>query len=178
MRGGGGPELRDRHPLTRHRRPPAPQRPRAAACVVHKGPLLNCWRLPLIGARLSRTERARWVVHQIKSKQAHTELACFGMAFRRATAFARSNSRRSSSAPVLQARVAGMSTSAATRQLFGAFCTDQDDRVSSAFLLGFLERNGLLRDDLRLGQMMKELDSLNAVDTDRALTLPEFAGAT
>jgi glutaminase len=66
----------------------------------------------------------------------------------------------------------------ATRQLFSAFATERDNEVSSAFFLGFLFRNGLLRGDPRLSQMMQELARLNAVDVDRALTLGEFAVAT
>lgn len=99
------------------------------------------------------------------------------MAFR-TTSLARKISSVVGSAARLPARAASMSTSAATRQLFGAFATDSEDHVSSEFLLGFLERNGLLRDDLRLGQMMRKLDSLGAADTDRALHWQEFADAT
>ena len=63
----------------------------------------------------------------------------------------------------------------ATRQLFGALATTHPSRVSSDFFLGFLERNGLLRDDPRLISMVAELAALGP---DHDLNLREFASAT
>ena len=63
-------------------------------------------------------------------------------------------------------------------RLGASLVTKTEQRVSSAFFLGFLERNGLLRDDPRLAKMMAELSELDAIDSDRDLTLDEFASAT
>jgi glutaminase len=67
--------------------------------------------------------------------------------------------------------------SQATQHIFNALDINGDGTVSSQFFLGFLTRQGLLADDVRLKQTYAYLASLNAVDTDRALTVEEFAHA-
>jgi glutaminase len=67
--------------------------------------------------------------------------------------------------------------SLATRQIFNALDIDGSGSVSSQFLLGFLERNGLLRGDQRLAGLMAVLSSIGGLDQDKAMTLEQFNGA-
>ena len=69
----------------------------------------------------------------------------------------------------------------ATRQLFRSFqgVAGGMDNISSRAFLGFLTRQGLQTEtDPRLAQMMASLTELGAVDTDKKLTLQQFASAT
>jgi glutaminase len=61
--------------------------------------------------------------------------------------------------------------------MFGALDLDGSNSVSSSYFLGFLRRKGLQPSDKRLANLMGALTSLDAVATDRQLTLQEFADA-
>ena len=56
-----------------------------------------------------------------------------------------------------------------------ALATRTPRAVSSAFLLGFLERQGIRQDDPRLAETCRRLDALGALRADKDLSLDEFA---
>jgi len=65
----------------------------------------------------------------------------------------------------------------ATRQIFSALDRTGDATVSSQYFLGFLNRNGLQKDDPRLAGMHANLSAIGGLDSDVMLTIDQFAEA-
>jgi hypothetical protein len=69
----------------------------------------------------------------------------------------------------------GVHITAEVQKSFEILDVDGSFTVSSQFLINFMDRTGLLKDDVRLKEMFEYLESINAIDEDRALTIEEFA---
>jgi len=63
------------------------------------------------------------------------------------------------------------------QKYFEIMDVDGSFTVSSQFLINFMDRTGLLKDDVRLKEMFEYLESINAVEEDHPLTINEFNDA-